>query len=322
MRYEMLDLFAGPGGWDEGAKSLGITSLGVEIDGDACNTAVKAGHSRMEADVLDVHPDDIVRPSPDSWSGDLLVASPPCVGFSKLNKDHGRKYVDEISDAVRRADWRWGRGDLAPTLLLPLVMGSWIEHVRPLNIAFEQVPSVLPVWEAYADVLRDRWGYSVWTGKLDAADYGVPQHRTRAFLMAQRSGNFSPPTPTCVPGNHTPTVAQPLGWTEEEVLTWTGDHWRLNDQSGTPFDALWPFKRPALTIAGRNLLNHPGANANRFNGKTKSRNDGYWLTEPEMAVLQGFPRDYPFQGTRSSIQKQIGNCVPPPMAAAVIGALL
>ena len=325
---DIVDLFAGPGGWDEGAHSIGLRAVGIEIDEDACASAIAAGHQRWRTDVLAVDPlDPLLR----NWTRRLLVASPPCVGFSKLNKGHGRKHVEEIADAARRGDWSWGKGDLKPTLLLPLSMGPWIEQTQPAAIAFEQVPSVLPVWEAYADWLVVQ-GYYVWTGKLDAAHYGVPQHRSRAFLMAQREplyvdgdGHLLPPTPThgkgllpCV------TVGEALGWTEAEVTGWVeaGDTKRVNDQSGTPWDVLWPFKRPALTIAGRNLLNHPGANANRFNGRTKSRNDGYWLTEAEMAVLQGFRRDYPFQGTRSSQQTQSGHVVPPPMAAAVLGGLL
>lgn len=35
----------------------------------------------------------------------------------------------------------------------------------------EEVPDVLPLWRQYAAVLR-AWGFSVWTGILNAADYG------------------------------------------------------------------------------------------------------------------------------------------------------
>lgn len=40
-----------------------------------------------------------------------------------------------------------------------------------------------------------------------------------------------------------------------------------------------------------------------------------------MAILQGFPRDYPTQGSRSSRQKQIGNAVPVQLSTAVLRAL-
>jgi len=310
----MLDFFAGPGGWDEGAASLGISSLGVEIDADACATAEAAGHRRVQMDVMDVT---FGRTA--NWTRRIFVASPPCVAFSKLNKGHSRKHVDELVDAVKAEEWEYGIGELSTLTLLPLMMGPWISCLRPDTVAFEQVPSVLPVWEAYAETL-ERWGYLVWTGQLDAANYGTPQHRKRAVLMASRYRRPAPPEPTHGPKADQPyvTVGAALGWTPEM----TRDPARINDQSGTPFDHDWVFKRPALTIAGRPLLCHPGANANRFNGKTKSRNDGFRLTEQEMAVLQGFRADYPWQGTRSSIQKQIGNVVTVQMATAILKALV
>lgn len=312
--YDLLDFFAGPGGWDEGAAALGITSLGIEIDADACATAEAAGHRRVQMDVTDM-----TYAQAGNWTRKIFVASPPCVNFSKLNKGHHRKHVDELVTAVLEEDFDWGEGELPTLTLLPLMMGPWVRYFTPTYVAFEQVPSVLPVWEAYAEVL-ERWGYWTWTGQLDAAHYGTPQHRKRAVLMASRREPVKEPFRTHGPGDWAEpfiTVGEALGWTAETVR----DPARINDQSGTPFDHDWPFKRPALTIAGRPLLCHPGANANRFNGKTKSRNDGFRLTEQEMAVLQGFRRDYPFRGNRSSQQKQIGNVVPVQMATAILAAL-
>ncbi|MEV6647776.1 DNA cytosine methyltransferase [Amycolatopsis sp. NPDC051371] len=55
-----------------------------------------------------------------------------------------------------------------------------------------------PVWEAVAEVLR-REGYSVDTGLLAAEEFGVPQTRSRAILVAKRSGTTVLPTPTYRP---------------------------------------------------------------------------------------------------------------------------
>ncbi len=53
----ILDLFAGPGGWDEGLRLLGVTDvLGIELDRDACAVAEAAGHRRIQVDVTAANP--------------------------------------------------------------------------------------------------------------------------------------------------------------------------------------------------------------------------------------------------------------------------
>ena len=68
----------------------------------------------------------------------------------------------------------------------------------------------------------------------------------------------------------------------------------------------------------RDIIADPGANANRFNGATKSRNDGVRVSVSEAATLQGFPPDYPWQGNKTSQHQQIGDAIPPPLAAAIL----
>lgn len=59
----------------------------------------------------------------------------------------------------------------------------------------EQVPAVLPIWRHYAHLLRAA-GYSAWTGILSAEQYGAPQTRRRAVLIASRTRTVTRPEPT------------------------------------------------------------------------------------------------------------------------------
>jgi DNA (cytosine-5)-methyltransferase 1 len=59
----------------------------------------------------------------------------------------------------------------------------------------EQVASVLPWWEGFAADF-EKLGYSTWTGVLSAEQFGVPQTRKRAFLLASLDGPVAAPQPT------------------------------------------------------------------------------------------------------------------------------
>jgi DNA (cytosine-5)-methyltransferase 1 len=76
--------------------------------------------------------------------------------------------------------------DRSVLVLEPL---RWVLALTPQWTAWEQVPTVLPIWQECAKVLR-RIGYTVTTGVLRAEQYGVPQTRRRAVLVA-RSAVFS-----------------------------------------------------------------------------------------------------------------------------------
>lgn len=206
---DVVDLFAGPGGWSEGLHQLGHRGdVGLERDRWACATRRAAGHPTVECDVSHVNPAD--------YAGARgLIASPPCQAFSTAGKQHGRLVLEVLTDAIGRGDWAC-RPHRDPNVWLALEVGRWAEALRPEWIALEQVPGVLPLWQAYARWLEGH-GYATWTGILNAADYGVPQVRRRAVLIASTARAAAEP-----PATHaeTPTaelapwvtMAQALGW--------------------------------------------------------------------------------------------------------------
>lgn len=391
---DVIDLFAGAGGFSLGAHRVTSSVTGVEIDAYACATQRAAGMSIRECDVRKIDP---------FFVGPIgarlhLHASPPCTTFSAAGKGHGRNSITDLCAAVRGESNDLSHVD--STTKLVLEPKRWIEELRPDTISFEQVRAVLPVWEAYTDWLEDL-GYHVWTGLLHAEQYGVPQSRVRAWLMASRHRPVEPPAPTHSkyhPRNPTKLDEGVLPWVSmaealgiggsvgfprlddgkeavvidgiayrardlrsndqpsfaltEKARSWThyapagvsqkshpaqprrldsavaptitsvGNHYLFDpevDEFGKNLG--WEHYRPATTVCGDPRLSGPGRNDPNVSGSQYGAN-ARKITVAEAGVLQGFPADYPWQGTRTSQFRQAGNAVPPPVAEAVLRSLL
>jgi DNA (cytosine-5)-methyltransferase 1 len=197
--------FAGPGGMSEGMRLAGIPSaltVGWDNSKDACETAEKHGHRRIHANILDLDPYDAVQMfgRPHGYHG-----SSPCPGMSTAGKGLGRLDLPLLESSAQRI----GEGGDARLILrevqskqhdensvLSLVPLWWIIATQPEWFTMEQVPTVLPLWEVYAEVMR-RAGYSVVAGNIQAEQYGVPQTRKRAVVIGSRVRHIPGlPTPT------------------------------------------------------------------------------------------------------------------------------
>lgn len=86
------DLFAGAGGWDLAAESLGIHARGVE-------NMPQARATRDAAGLITIH-DDVWTYQPDGRAT-LEIASPPCQTFSTAGKGTGRKALDDVLRGIR-----------------------------------------------------------------------------------------------------------------------------------------------------------------------------------------------------------------------------
>jgi DNA (cytosine-5)-methyltransferase 1 len=271
--------FAGPGGWSEGRRLAGAAhrAIGFDIDSAACRTAVAAGHTRVRADVSRV------SLAPMAGRVDGVLMSPPCKDWSPTGTRLG------------------AAGRTGHLIAEPL---RWCRVLLPRWTAWECSATLLVQsrFEADAAALREL-GYHVWTGVLNAADYGVPQTRRRAVLVAHRDRPVGPPPPEF---GGPISMSDALGWSGAELVS----------NYGTNGDARNRGRRgmhqPAFTITGkcgRNYWEWPDGTARR-------------LSVAEAGQLQTFPADYPWQGGSIIRQQQVGDAMPPLLAAAILRGLV
>ena len=190
----------------------------------------------------------------------------------------------------------------------------WALELRPTWTAWEQVEPVLPLWEACAEVLRER-GYSVWAGVLDAVQYDVPQARRRAVLLASSEVEVTRPAP--VRSRYYPHAPERLDPGLEQWLSIgdvlphrVGQSMRSNYGTGGDPKArgVRSWDRPAFTVTSK-------VNRNRWS-------DGSPVSTTEASLLQTFPATHPWYGDKAEhVTQQIGDAVPPMLAAHCLAAL-
>jgi DNA (cytosine-5)-methyltransferase 1 len=184
----------------------------------------------------------------------------------------------------------------------------WALSLRPEWMACEQVPAVLPVWERIATVLAS-CGYSTWTGVLNARDYGVPQDRRRAILIASRTREVTRPAES----GATVRPCDVLPWAASDRVGFP----RRNDRDdGGEYRArdLRAAAEPVFTLTSKS----------RSWSRFTEAGERLPLELDEATRLQGFPAGYPFAaaGSRSQAFERLADTIPPPLAAAVLGQVV
>lgn len=344
-----VDAFAGVG-WGVACERLGIREYGADNAASVIRTRSANGMRTIYRDVWAGLFEPSLVPS-----HRMHIASPPCQTFSMAGGGEGRQALDDVLTAIDDESWKapaalhalGERMDPRTALVLTPLAHIWAH--RPELVALEQVPPVLPIWLRIAQVLRTL-GYSVWSGILHAEQYGVPQTRDRAILMARLDGPVKPPAPThsryytAKPKRLDPGVekwvsmAEALGWgmTERPYPTIatareTGgpDKEKVGGSAARAaiyaeqYAGRWVFERPATTVVGSfspDVIAAPG-----HRDRETSRQDApgsVRVTFEEAAALQSFPPDFVWKGTKTARFQIVGNAVPPLMAEAILRSLL
>ena len=332
----VISLYTGAGGLDYGFEAAGFeTRVGLEFDAVAVET-VRASRAWpvLHADIHDTSTAQILEAgSLKRGAADVLIGGPPCQPFSKSGywASGDSKRLQDPRALTLDAYMRVVEEALPQVLLLENVAG----------ISFSGKEEGLRHLTRFLEGINERQGTSyapAWR-VLDAADYGVPQSRSRFFMVADRDGRaFGFPEPThgtahnphvnawSAIGDLEPDSAEDLTvpgrWGPLLPSIPEGENylWHTDRKGGLPLFGwrrrYWSFllklakDRPSWTIQAE-----PGPAIGPFHWQSRR------LSVREMAALQTFPRDVVFMGGRNAVQRQIGNAVPSLLAEVMARAI-
>jgi DNA (cytosine-5)-methyltransferase 1 len=173
MKNGAIDLFCGCGGISAGLREAGLEVVaGVDINKKYINSFSHnfPNASVITEDITKIPPKDFLKLiGKKKEEIQLIAGGPPCQGFSK-NVPRSKRYLAD------------------PRNLLIKSYLEYCEYIRPPILMMENVAEMKNGFDmAYTEEIEERLsqlGYSVKHVVLNAADYGVPQRRKRAFFLA------------------------------------------------------------------------------------------------------------------------------------------
>jgi DNA (cytosine-5)-methyltransferase 1 len=329
--YTLIDLFAGCGGMTLGFEASGRfrSTFAVEADAPAAET-----YRRNFGDHVVAAPIETVDAFPEA---DVIIGGPPCQGFSALNM---------LGVGLeRRTLWR--------EYLRAL------EEAEPLMFVMENVPELLrsPEAQSLCEAAR-ALGFHIEGRILNAADYGVPQRRRRAFLIGSRLGppawpqaEYFPPGEVPLGGRpwrtfrdavqglplrpdgrnwHNPRNPRPMSLERYRAIPREGEgRFELAERRPDITPACWLRKKTGSTdVFGRLWWDRPAFTIRtEFYKPEKGRylhpSEDRPITVREAARCMSFPESFEFPRDQSmtDVAKQIGNAVPPELARYVAEAV-
>ena len=188
----VVSLFSGAGGLDIGFEQAGFSvAVAVEIDPACCDTLLtnRPNTPVINKNICEVTGDEILEiANLKPLETALVIGGPPCQSFSLAGL---RKGLDDERGKLLFEFVRIVREILPVGFVLENVKGltNW-DSGKALDLLIEELTKPIE----YNGVV---YQYTVAPPQvLDAADYGVPQHRERLILVGNRCNfNFEYPQP-------------------------------------------------------------------------------------------------------------------------------
>ena len=334
-KIKTLSLFSGGGGLDIGFHQAGFDIVAcLEIDKPSCQTLEmnRGKYLNKEAQIFN---NDITSTSPDALGldgVDFIIGGPPCQSFSAAGRRAGG--VHGINDTRGSLFWYYCQ---------------YLKHFMPKGFLFENVKGILQAnkaddWNIIVESFSSV-GYKLQYMVLDAADYGVPQHRERLVMVGVRKDidkDFFFPLPTHGPDskNKAPYVTageafESIDDPDEIIPPYNGKYGHLlpdippglnysfyTEKMGHPSPQFaWRSKFSGFLYklspdqVSKTIVAHQGKYDGPFHWKNRK------LNVKELKRLQSFPDDYQFIDSKVESVKQIGNSVAPNMASALARAV-
>lgn len=323
----VLSAFTGAGGLDLGLRKAGFRNVGcIERDEQARQT-IKANNLGPL-----LSPGDIVEVAKSLTPKALglrvrelsvLTGAPPCQPFSKAAQwaHSGRAGLKDERSACVGAFFEIAAAFLPAVILIENVPGFVMGETSALAAVESFLNEINRVY---------RTQYRLHHTRLDSCDFGVPQRRDRAILVALRdSGDFKWPEPThtdkpmraydAIGRLHNKELPLPTGkWARLLPSIPEGQNYLYHtpEGAGRPLfgrrTRFWSFllklakDEPSWTLPAQ-----AGPATGPFHWKSRP------LTVKEMLRLQSFPASWQVTGARQEQVKQIGNATPPLLAEIV-----
>ncbi len=336
-----ISLFTGIGGLDYGFEIAGFeTSVAVELDAVCCRTLrLNRDWRVIEGDIHSVTSKILLKTAKlKKGQADVLIGGPPCQPFSKSGywaRGDAARLDDPRADTLT-AYLRILRDTQPKTFLLENVSGlaykgksegldRILHGIKRINA--ETGSNYRPVWQV-----------------IDAASYGVPQHRERVFIVASRDGKlFKFPKVThgerddlllgadiepyrtvwdaigdLSARSNDPKLKMTGKWADLLPTIPEGENylWHTPRGGGKPLfgwrTRYWSFMlklakdRPSWTIQAQ-----PGPATGPFHWSNRK------LSAHELCRLQTFPDSLEFDCGRNDIQRMLGNAVPSLVAEVI-----
>ena len=284
---KVVDLFSGCGGLSLGFQNAGFEIIGAIDHWDASIEVYKKNfsHKIYKKDLSKNESIDFVK----GFNAEMIIGGSPCQDFSSAGNRNENERADltyKFSKIVIESNPEW------------FVLEN-VERITKSKIL--------------KDIIEDfkKAGYGVSCNVLKASFFGVPQSRKRFFLIGHKGSE----------DNFLNEILE--NKKSEKEMT-------LFDYFGNSLGVEYYYRHPR-SYARRGIFSiyEPsptirGVNRPIPKGYTKHEGDPVEITDDlrplttkERSLIQTFPKDFIFEGSKTNIEQMIGNAVPVKLAEFV-----